>query len=307
LKILALDTSGECCSAALLIDDRLAQRNLHAPRRHADLILGMLDDLLQSAGLRLTELDAIAYGCGPGSFTGVRIAAAVAQGIAFGAGLPVIPISTLAATALAASRQSGCRRIACALDARMGEVYWGCYRLQSGGDDVPAQTAAVAPDIQDQPVARSIAEPMTTSMQGQGQGPTLTDGAWFNPDLVLIGEEMVVAPEATPALTETGWCAAGTGWNAYPALMSRHRQALVSHSPRVPSAPDSQAADGRRSAPDARQAGDPFDGVQAAINTGGAEAAMIACLARAEFAQARRPDRALPVYLRNRVAQVSQR
>ncbi len=131
MKILALETSGSDCSAALLIGDHLEQRHRQAPRQHADLILEMLDALLREAALSLRDLDVIAYGRGPGSFTGVRIAAAVAQGIAFGAERPVIGVSTLAALARAASRQTDARRIACALDARMGEVYWGCFEIDA--------------------------------------------------------------------------------------------------------------------------------------------------------------------------------
>lgn len=137
MKILAIETAGAFCSAALLINDEAQQRLENAPRRHADLILGMVDELLQEAGIRLPEVDAIAYGRGPGSFTGVRIAAAVVQGLAFGAGRPVVGISTLAATAHAASRQTQHRDFACALDARMGEVYWGCFRTEMKSASVP--------------------------------------------------------------------------------------------------------------------------------------------------------------------------
>ena len=147
MKLLALETAGPWCSAGLMIDDQIEQRLEHAPRRHADLVLGMLDDLLAAAGLPLTELDAIVFGRGPGSFTGVRIAAAVAQGVAFGAERPLIGISTLAATAQSAYRQTGERLFACALDARMGEVYWGCFQIQPGRQVVTAtgDEAVVAP------------------------------------------------------------------------------------------------------------------------------------------------------------------
>lgn len=130
MKLLALETAGPWCSAALMVDEQIEQRLEEAPRRHADRILAMLEELLRAAGLGLCELDAIVYGRGPGSFTGVRIAAAVTQGIAFGSGRGVVGISTLAATAQAAYRQCGQTRLACALDARMGEVYWGCYEIE---------------------------------------------------------------------------------------------------------------------------------------------------------------------------------
>lgn len=132
MKILAIDTSGEACSVSLLIDAELRQCLEREPRRHGELVLGMMDGLLARAGIDLTQLDALAFGCGPGSFTGVRIATSVAQGVAFGADLPVIPVSTLAALAQGHFRSSGASRVLAAFDARMGEVYWGAFRVGDG-------------------------------------------------------------------------------------------------------------------------------------------------------------------------------
>lgn len=131
--LLAIDTTGDACSAALLIGERIEQVLETAPRRHGELILGMMQQVLENAGTRLDALDAIAFARGPGSFTGVRIAVAVAQGAAFGAGLPLVPVSTLAAIAQGAFRRSGERRLLVALDARMGEVYWGCFEIDDSG------------------------------------------------------------------------------------------------------------------------------------------------------------------------------
>ncbi|NEX21163.1 tRNA (adenosine(37)-N6)-threonylcarbamoyltransferase complex dimerization subunit type 1 TsaB [Thiorhodococcus mannitoliphagus] len=133
MKLLAIDTSGDACSAALLVDDRVQQELQIAPRRHGELILSMMQSLLDDSGLQLHELDGIAFGRGPGSFTGVRIAASVTQGAAFAADLPVIPISTLAAMAQGQFRRRGQRRLLAALDARMDEVYWGCYQIGDAG------------------------------------------------------------------------------------------------------------------------------------------------------------------------------
>jgi len=129
MKILAIDTSTEACSASIMIDDDVIDRYEYAPRRHTELILPMVNDLLSSAQIELTDLDAIAYGRGPGSFTGVRIAASVTQGLAFAADLPVIPISTLAALAQAVVSPE--KHIVSAIDARMGEIYWCAYSISN--------------------------------------------------------------------------------------------------------------------------------------------------------------------------------
>ncbi len=148
MKILAIDTSGEACSAALLLGKEVRQRLECQPRRHGELILRMMDGLLAEAGIGLAGLDALAFGRGPGSFTGVRIATSVVQGVAFGADLPVVPVSTLAALAQGHFRCSSEARALAALDARMGEVYWGAYELGAEGIMRPAGAEEVgAPDL----------------------------------------------------------------------------------------------------------------------------------------------------------------
>ena len=125
LKILAIDTSTEACSAALLLGDEVRERFAIAPRRHSELILRMIDELFRETGLTLSSLAGLAFGRGPGSFTGVRIASGVIQGLALGADLGVAPISTLAALAQGALRRTGSRQVLSVIDARMSEVYWG--------------------------------------------------------------------------------------------------------------------------------------------------------------------------------------
>lgn len=125
MKLLAIDTATEACSAALYIDGNILEKYEVAPRRHAELILPMVDALLAEAELKLTSLDGLAFGRGPGAFTGVRIAAGVIQGLAFASDLPVVPISTLAAMAQSVATRSD--TILSAIDARMGEIYWGLF------------------------------------------------------------------------------------------------------------------------------------------------------------------------------------
>lgn len=153
MKILAIETATEACSAALLIDGSVSERYQVQPRMHSQLILPMMDELLAEAGVALASLDAIAFGRGPGAFTGVRIAVGVAQGAAFAADLPVVPVSTLAALAQRAYRELGWRRLLPAFDARMQEVYWGAYAVDTQGlvssrvaDEVSAPDRVTRPD-----------------------------------------------------------------------------------------------------------------------------------------------------------------
>lgn len=131
MKVLAIETATEACSCALLAEGAQWSEYQMAPRRHAELILAMVARLLEEGGLALGDLDGVAFGCGPGAFTGVRIAAGVAQGLAFGAELPVAPVSSLRALAQGAFREGGARRVLAAIDARMEEVYWGAFELEA--------------------------------------------------------------------------------------------------------------------------------------------------------------------------------
>jgi tRNA threonylcarbamoyladenosine biosynthesis protein TsaB len=131
-KILALDTSTDACSVALWQDGEVVEDFRVVPRKHIQLLLPMTDALLSEAGLSVRDLDAVAFGRGPGSFTGIRIATGIAQGLAFAADIPVLPISTLAAMALEQGRLLESERVIAALDARMDEIYWCAYRLENG-------------------------------------------------------------------------------------------------------------------------------------------------------------------------------
>jgi tRNA threonylcarbamoyladenosine biosynthesis protein TsaB len=130
MHLLSIDTATERCSVALSFAGKLFERGAETPRAHADLILPMVADVLQEAGIELTDLDGIAYGRGPGAFTGVRIAIGVVQGLAFGADLPTVGISNLAAVAQQVA-EPGDEILVC-MDARMNEVYVGRFGLHAG-------------------------------------------------------------------------------------------------------------------------------------------------------------------------------
>ncbi len=133
MKLLAIDTTTEACSAALSINGAISERYEIAPRQHATLILPMIDSLLSEAGITLAQMDAIAFGRGPGAFTGVRIGVGVVQGVAFSIERPVVPVSSLAAMAHGAMAGFNATNVLAGIDARMGEVYWGAYQRSSDG------------------------------------------------------------------------------------------------------------------------------------------------------------------------------
>lgn len=138
-----MDTSTDACSAAVYADEVVHERFELAPRRHAQLLLSMVTEVLADAGWELPDLDAIAFGRGPGSFTGVRIATSMAQAMAFGAGLPVVRVSSLCALAQTAFQAHGVRHCAAAFDARMDEVYYGAFEIDARGIARPAQDERV--------------------------------------------------------------------------------------------------------------------------------------------------------------------
>jgi len=132
-RILAIDTATEACSVALYNQgETLAHFELCA-REHTQRILPMVQQILAEAGLSLTQLDALAFGRGPGSFTGVRIGIGMAQGLSLGAELPLLPVSTLQTMAQGAYRLTGADNVLAAIDARMGEVYWGEFSRNAQG------------------------------------------------------------------------------------------------------------------------------------------------------------------------------
>ena len=133
MNLLAIETATEACSVALLHGDALIDRTELAPRRHAELVLPMAEDLLAEAGIARRQLDAIAVGQGPGAFTGVRLAISVAQGLALALDVPVVPVSSLAALAMQAPKNGAV--ILAAIDARREEIYAGTFQIGAGEMD----------------------------------------------------------------------------------------------------------------------------------------------------------------------------
>ncbi|MCW8092542.1 tRNA (adenosine(37)-N6)-threonylcarbamoyltransferase complex dimerization subunit type 1 TsaB [Alteromonas sp. ASW11-130] len=133
MNILAIDTATEACSVALLKDNKVQAKFELCPQQHSQRLLPMVDEILAQAAIKLDKLDALAFGRGPGSFTGVRIATGMVQGLAFGATLPVVGVSTLAAMAQQCFTQTDATTCACAIDARMSEVYFAVYQQREEG------------------------------------------------------------------------------------------------------------------------------------------------------------------------------
>ncbi|WP_432459534.1 MULTISPECIES: tRNA (adenosine(37)-N6)-threonylcarbamoyltransferase complex dimerization subunit type 1 TsaB [unclassified Agarivorans] len=146
-NILALDTSTENCSVALQWQGQIYSQQEYSPRDHTQKILPFVEQILAAAGASLKQLDAIAFGRGPGSFTGVRIGVATAQGLAFGADKPMIAVSTLQAMAQAAYQQHLSQTCYAAIDARMGEIYWGQYQLSDGLMVLAGEEQVIKPEL----------------------------------------------------------------------------------------------------------------------------------------------------------------
>jgi len=147
-NMLSIEASADACSVALLTDSGVIERNEFTPRQHSQLLLPMVDELLQQSGLTLPAIDAIAFSAGPGSFTGLRLALGVAQGLAFGADIPLIAISSLAALAqsvIEARALAESAQVFCAVDARMGEYYVGHYVAQQGLATACMEDSLLAP------------------------------------------------------------------------------------------------------------------------------------------------------------------
>lgn len=188
MNLLAIETATEACSVALSIDGRLIERFEIAPRRHAELVLPWIDELLATAGINKRQIDAIAVGRGPGAFTGVRLAVAVVQGIAMALDRPVVSISTLAALAVEAKATPD-QQVLAAIDARMGEVYAGAFRIDADG--LPTALNSERLHIPSQ----SLTLPAGDNWLAVGSGFAAVDGALR---IKLASRLLSCDPEALP-------------------------------------------------------------------------------------------------------------
>jgi tRNA threonylcarbamoyladenosine biosynthesis protein TsaB len=188
MRVLALDAATEACSVALQWDEQLIERAQISGKAHSQTLLAMARELLAEAGLQLGALDGIVASIGPGAFTGVRITVSVAQGLAFGAGLPTVGVTTLEALAFQAFSLGSDRAIAC-LDARMGEVYWGCFAAQSKDGVESTTVARVGPP-------GSVALPGADPHAGIGRGFAAYPALGELPAISLAPEAAMALPRA---------------------------------------------------------------------------------------------------------------
>jgi tRNA threonylcarbamoyladenosine biosynthesis protein TsaB len=208
--ILAIETSSELASCALFNSGAtpaaVISRETSGVRTHSQSVLPMVQELLREAGVKLADCDAIAFGAGPGSFTGVRTACGVAQGLAFGAGLPVLPMVTLEAMAEACRARAGATEVLAVLDARMNEVYWAQYRYADGAWAALCAPALGAP----QDVAPQLVPGLAACGNGFAAYPEAFAGKAFAADAIgdllphardmaVLGAAALAAGLAVPA------------------------------------------------------------------------------------------------------------
>ena len=194
-RILAIDTATEACSVALWNNGEKHALFEICPREHTQRILPMVQQILAESGVSLNRLDALAFGRGPGSFTGVRIGIGIAQGLAMGSDLPMIGVSTLATMAQGAFRQMGATQVLAAIDARMGEVYWGQYQRQNDGVWLGENTEAVFTPERAQQNVMALAGEWASVGTGWGTYP---DMAAATPITLVDGQ--ITLPQAEDML-----------------------------------------------------------------------------------------------------------
>ncbi|REF28370.1 tRNA threonylcarbamoyladenosine biosynthesis protein TsaB [Xenorhabdus cabanillasii] len=175
IRILSIDTATEACSVALWNDGHIEAQFEISPREHTQRILPMVEAVLSKNDIKLQQLDALAFGQGPGSFTGVRIGVGIAQGLALGADLPMIGVSSLKTMAQGAFRLKNATNVLVAIDARMGEIYWAQYTRNEQGEWLGNETEAVLKPERAQSIMNSLTGEWAIAGTGWEAYPQLLD------------------------------------------------------------------------------------------------------------------------------------
>jgi len=179
MNILAFDASTEVCSVALATDDSVYERSCDTPKSHAKVLLPLIEALQQEAGLSVKKLNAIAVTCGPGSFTGIRIGLSIAQGLSYGAQLPIIGLNTLQVLAMNVAHDLDAEAlVVSALDARMGEVYGAGFRIENA---LPVEVFTSRVSTPQQFTQSLRAAYPRSPLVGVGHGWAIADMATVNP------------------------------------------------------------------------------------------------------------------------------
>ncbi|ATG17562.1 tRNA (adenosine(37)-N6)-threonylcarbamoyltransferase complex dimerization subunit type 1 TsaB [Providencia alcalifaciens] len=195
-RILAVDTATEACSVALLCDGEIISRFAISPREHTQKVLPMVEEVLVQAGITLNQLDALAFGRGPGSFTGVRIGVGIAQGLALGADLPMIGISSLMTLAQGAYRTTDCSRVLVAIDARMSEIYCAQYQRDEQGFWLGEDTEAVMLPADFKAKLSELQGQWCYAGTGWGAYPELLQGSTISDSLITLPAAQDMLPIA---------------------------------------------------------------------------------------------------------------
>ncbi|TDG11991.1 tRNA (adenosine(37)-N6)-threonylcarbamoyltransferase complex dimerization subunit type 1 TsaB [Seongchinamella unica] len=205
--ILAIEAATEACSVALWRDPDIQQRHELTPRQHSQRLFGMLRELLSDGQLRAQGIEAVAYGSGPGSFTGLRIAASAVQGLTFATGLPAIPVSTLACQVQTALREGLVGEgdlVLSTLDARINEIYAQCYRIEQGLPEAIAAPRAVAPGQLSLPGEESNVFGLGSGLQFVDQFPRPVQAQLGGIDATLLPQAQDLIPLAIATASRGG-------------------------------------------------------------------------------------------------------
>ena len=182
MKLLAVETSSTACSVALQIEDVISERHVEEPKAHTRILLPMIIGLLDQQRMNVADLDALVLGNGPGSFIGMRIGASVVQGLAFAAGLNIVPVSSLSAIAAEVMQEENAKHVAVTQDARMNEVYLGCFKRSASGLPVAVANESI------------VAIAKIELLQSEGENWTAAGGGWQQyPDMLTLNEQSIAA------------------------------------------------------------------------------------------------------------------